>query len=793
MVAFRRSRASTLAIYAYMLALSVIVSGVHASGGPFGFLGKTLNAIWRGGRGSSPDRKPGHTIAGDSGTNRPSTSSSINNSVNEDSPSSRFNMKRLRSVMEETNAYSQKGEHAKASELLENLYSAAMGDPETKRNGQILFGQLSGRMAHEAGLQGQWIKSEAYLRRGIAFFDTALMNSRIPRPEAAMLNDFRISMWEDVARCLNEQGKYALAEKEWRNSLKKRASLHSEECNARGNPDLTKCREGLATAVAMQGRFTEAEQLSKEALKWHIDNLQGCDPKDAASTKAHDVTLYMSCMVQLVNFCMATAKFEEAQEYLMTLIEILDGRTSNGFHDLRHFSNSDFLISLGICLHERGLHEEARQAQWRALNNIDNTENRVSLPVLLSAISLCQQHGGTDPENDKLLENLLGASIERERGRLGGQKHRLASVLTCAATARLGWGRVAEAEKLLLEALNMKGENDPSRAEILSKLGIVIATGQRFQEAEPYLRSALAIYTNSDVLNRPAAANTMLVLAQSLLAMNRVDEAESVLQEAKALLESMYGNDSSALSVCMYFMATTRMMQGKPSEAEDLLRRALSLPSMTGNQGGGIWKVPGGGVRKSLTSFTANCRLSLGGILLHQGKSDEALSILSDTVSMLPQADPLIPAALTALANALLRLGREQEAENLATRVLELRTTEDGSMQDCPEAISNLVILSRLNLMRGSSDAEHGEDLAHIALSMSERVYGAESQHSVRILEMLAEFLSTEPGRGNEADALTRRAATIVDNLNKKGGDMNNNMNKQSQDTKEDSDSDEDL
>jgi hypothetical protein len=68
-----------------------------------------------------------------------------------------------------------------------------------------------------------------------------------------------------------------------------------------------------------------------------------------------------------------------------------------------------------------------------------------------------------------------------------------------------------------------------------------------------------------------------------------------------------------------------------------------------------------------LLTTTALC------FMLTQDKNDEALVLLADCVSTLSARSPDAPYVFGSYASALLRAGKEQEAENYATQGLALR------------------------------------------------------------------------------------------------------------------------
>ncbi|KAG5180037.1 hypothetical protein JKP88DRAFT_71082 [Tribonema minus] len=220
-----------------------------------------------------------------------------------------------------------------------------------------------------------------------------------------------------------------------------------------------------------------------------------------------------------------------------------------------------------------------------------------------------------------------------------------------------------------------------------------------------------------------------------------------------AMQEAMYGQESAQYAASLYTLATSHASMGHMEEAEALFRRVLSIL--------------GPGVHYNAHNLVASCHISLAGMLLSQERDEEALTLLSEAVGMLGTTHPDAAPAMGAYATALLKARREEEALDMATQALNLRT-RNGALVDAPECVNLLLVVGHIHRMR--EEMRQAEEMVRMSLGMAERVFGAESPYTARVMQALSECLRTEPGCFTEAEELGRKAREILSKSEQQGG-----------------------
>ncbi len=114
-------------------------------------------------------------------------------------------------------------------------------------------------------------------------------------------------------------------------------------------------------------------------------------------------------------------------------------------------------------------------------------------------------------------------------------------------------------------------------AWLLNQLGALLWAKALHFEAEPLMRSALAIAEKSYGPDHPTVAILLSNLAAFLQTTNRLAEAESLMCRALAIAEKSYGPDHPDVAIDSNNLAQLFQDTNRLAEAEPLMRRALAI------------------------------------------------------------------------------------------------------------------------------------------------------------------------------------------------------------------------
>jgi tetratricopeptide (TPR) repeat protein len=136
--------------------------------------------------------------------------------------------------------------------------------------------------------------------------------------------------------------------------------------------------------------------------------------------------------------------------------------------------------------------------------------------------------------------------------------------------------RYPEAETEFKAALALT-HNDIEKAIALNNFAQLLQATNRFAEAEPLMRQALAIDEKSYGPDHPSVARDLNNLAQLLQDTNRLTEAEPLMRRALAIDEKSYGPDHSSVARDLNNLSVLLLAINRFAEAEPLMRRALAI------------------------------------------------------------------------------------------------------------------------------------------------------------------------------------------------------------------------
>ncbi|MCA9203736.1 MAG: CHAT domain-containing protein, partial [Planctomycetales bacterium] len=317
-----------------------------------------------------------------------------------------------------------------------------------------------------------------------------------------------------LAYAIQSQGRFSEAETISRSCL---AVL--EKAYGQSHPDVGSAVYALAGNFLMQGRLVEAESLYQRALKIQL-GVYG--PKNITTAwTQHEMGL---CHLY-------RGKFAEAESLCQISI-----KTAEELFGTSHSTRAYFLASLGDIYVEQNRVDQARDVYQRAL---------------------------------KIQEDLLGMSHPD-----------IAWTLTALASAHVELQEYAEASKLLDRALRINQELDNEDGIEVGwqrfQQGRMYVKQQRWDEASASLSEALNIYRPKFGDQHPDVASTMLL--QGEVAWNRGDRrtAESLLDQVIAILDRAGAYPSDRFQAYL-LRAKIGWDAQRRSEALADLRMAMSL------------------------------------------------------------------------------------------------------------------------------------------------------------------------------------------------------------------------
>jgi tetratricopeptide (TPR) repeat protein/tRNA A-37 threonylcarbamoyl transferase component Bud32 len=451
----------------------------------------------------------------------------------------------------------------------------------------------------------------------------------------------------DKGVLLEEQGKFAEAEKCYREAYEKRRRLLGEDSRDtitslgnlgnflrnRGNfaeaepllrTNLAQCRRLFGenhrdTLVAMncmgywfvsQGKLADAEPLWRDAYEKGKRALGEDDP---------DVLVWLSNLGGLLQ---AQGKFKEAEPYFRESLE-----KHRRIRGEEHPQTIQAINILAGSLSRQGRFDEAEPLCREALDKSTRVLGRSNPQTLICLDSL----GNLLIHESRLgeAETLLRRSLEESR-RVRGEEH-LGTLATMGQLAKLllQQGKTSEAEALYRETLQKArktlGPDNPDTLVFTLNLGnLLLLQTNRLNEAEPLIRQAVDGRRRVSGEDHPETLIALSNLGRLLELQGKTAEAEQVDRDALQKFQRKLGGDHPNTVNATANLASLLRATGKAAEAEPLFRDALAATERKFGKE---------------NASTGSARLSLGKVLVSLNRFSDAEPELIEAHRVLAAAE----------------------------------------------------------------------------------------------------------------------------------------------------------
>jgi tetratricopeptide (TPR) repeat protein len=507
----------------------------------------------------------------------------------------------------------------------------------------------------------------------------------------------------DVAYCLNSQGRPAEALPNYQKALRMRQRLF------KGDHFLVAASlDGVAFCLNALGRSTEALPKFQEALEMNRRLFQG--DHSSVATNLYNVATCLSSL----------GRFQEALRVCEASLEMNQRLFGHDHPNVATSLNgvASCLDSLGRSTEALPKHQEALEMNRRLFqgdhpfvaSNLNNVAN--------SLFSL----GRFDEALPKFQE-----ALEMSKRLYDGDHPYVAYGLSSVATCLLSLGRPAEALSMHRESLEMghrlyEGDH-PQVAISLHNTALSLGSLGRLSEALSKLLEALEMRRRLFEGDHPEVALSLNGVADCLASLGRHDEAILKRQETLEMHKRLFEGDHPRVAICLQKVAYSLDALGRSSEAlakhQDafvMLQRLFQgdhpdVAAGLAKIGSCLEKLgrPTEALAQHQASLEMNQRLFKGdhplvAICLNHlalclddslGRSSEALTRYQESLEMnqrLYEGDhPELATSLACVAAGLTSIGRSSEALPLHREALEMRhRLFQGNHPDIASSLNSL-------------------------------------------------------------------------------------------------------
>ncbi len=429
---------------------------------------------------------------------------------------------------------------------------------------------------------------------------------------------------------------------------------------------------------------------------------------------------------------------ESAPDYLAEIEEMIACWEEHRSGDFESFAHR--LTSMGSELTLRTFSETRLTFLQDTLESLSDPEARIEQRLRIAGV--LKELVRWDESEEQLRPALAEAAALSDSKLVASASNNLALLLKDT-------NRFEEAEPLMRKALAINeaafGNQHPNVATCLNNLTSLLIDTNRIDEAEPLMRTALAIDEAFFGNQHPKLATDLNNLASLLKDTNRIDEAEPLMRKALAINEASFGNQHPTVAIRLNNLALLLKDTNRFDEAEPVMRRALAIDEASfGSQHPNV----------------ARDLNNLASLLKDTNRFDEAEPVMRRALAIdeasFGSQHPNVARDLNNLASLLQDTNRIDEAEPLMRKALAIDEASFGNQH--PNVARDLNNLA--SLLQDTNRIDEAERLMRKALAIDEASFGNQHPNVARDLNNLATLLK-DTNRIDEAEPLMRKTLAI--------------------------------
>ncbi|AFZ58112.1 tetratricopeptide repeat protein [Anabaena cylindrica FACHB-243] len=365
--------------------------------------------------------------------------------------------------------------------------------------------------------------------------------------------------------------------------LYKQAELYYHKClfltkqyYGLDHPSLSISIHDLAETSCKQGRYSEAEDLCKEALK--IIKY----PQEQQINSFY-VSEFIRTLAVIYYYL---GKYSEAEmvckESLALLVQYSQERKKDEFTTILS-SLEDLWSKLALIYEAQNRYSEAEDLYIKAIKILEGFRAEGENEVAIKMIYIMGNLGLLYKSQSRYSEaECIYLQVIDSHKYFQGENHPdLASYLNNLAELYHQQGRYKESEKLHKEALDIRqkllGDEHPLFAQSLNNLALLYHSINRHKKAETLCERALKIYKASLGKEHPDVALTINNLAMIYEAQGRYDEAEKFYYESLEMNIKLLGEHHRDVATNINNLGGIYLTTGRYNDAERLFMQALEI------------------------------------------------------------------------------------------------------------------------------------------------------------------------------------------------------------------------
>ncbi|MDB9438833.1 tetratricopeptide repeat protein [Dolichospermum lemmermannii CS-548] len=377
--------------------------------------------------------------------------------------------------------------------------------------------------------------------------------------------------FHDLAQTLCKQGRYNEAEELCKEALKIVKYPQEQQINSFHVSNFV---ETLATIYYHLGRYSEAEMICKESLALLVEYFQQKKRDEFTTTLSSLKDLWS----KLALIYEAQNRYSEAEFLYIKAYKILKGFLEEGESEAA-IEMLTLMSNLGLLYKSQGRYGEAESIYLQVLESHKyfQGENHPDLAYYLNNLAELYHQQGKYQESEKLHKEAL----EIRQKLLGAEHPLVGQTLNNLAMIYHAMNRYKKAEILCKKALiiykNSLGNEHPDVAITINNLAMIHEAQGRYDEAEKFYYESLEMNIKWLGENHRDVATNINNLGGLYLRTGRYKDAEIRFMQALEIDIKILGNKHHEVGIDLNNLAMLYFMQQDFKKAEKFLKQSLDI------------------------------------------------------------------------------------------------------------------------------------------------------------------------------------------------------------------------
>jgi serine/threonine protein kinase len=453
-------------------------------------------------------------------------------------------MEEAKSLRDLGELYTYKGEYSKADSLLNNALNIYKINSEKEDDS---YAWILGDLAWVYKSKGNYSKSELYYKKSIEILKRNKKN-----------NEDLLTMMNNFALELHEEGKYDEAEKMFKETLGLQKKIYGDK----PHPEISTTTYNLAELLRDRGKYDEAEKMFKTSLAMDT-KLSGPENPDVAYSLQGLASIYK-----------IKGNFDEAQKLFMQVLNMRKKFLGNNHPDVAYA-----ISNLGLLFYGEQKYDSAQKYYEKALilHKKLNGPDHPSVAICLNKLGFINYKKG----NYKKAEDQIRQSMQIQEKSIGKKNLTYASDLLILSFIKSTYKEYDSVDVLNKGVLKTAAETmgtyrSPFMAGCYNGIAELALNENNYKKADSLYNLSLNMYKEIIGENNLSTINAFFDYSRLLIKIDSLNKASGIVHKNLDILRRNFSEDTWGIAEGKSLLGEIYMKRKEFLPAENLLLESYS-------------------------------------------------------------------------------------------------------------------------------------------------------------------------------------------------------------------------